>query len=129
MKTFTFRFKHNPKAVAFDKLKEVMTTGKPYVRGNEMLCDSLDTMMKLISKSRFEVFAGIVEHKPSSLYELADVLSKDQANVLRDAKALESLGLIKLKSVKDGKRERFQPKALYDKIIFEFEPKQIHQKI
>jgi predicted transcriptional regulator len=124
MKTFTFKFKSNPQKKAFDKLKEVIKTRKPYVKGNEMLCDSLDTMLKLISKSRFEVFGGIVEHKPQSLYELAQLLDKDQGNVLRDAKVLENLGLIELKSIKDGSRERFQPKALFDKIVFEFQPKQ-----
>ena len=78
-----------------------------------------------MSKSRFDVFAAIVEHKSESLYELAKVLDKDASNVLRDAKALELLGLIKLIPTKDGDRERLKPVANYDKIRFEFEPKKI----
>ena len=123
MKTFTFKFEANPRRHALEKMKQVLKSGKPHIRSNEMLCDSLDTMVKLISKSRFEVFAGIVEHQPQSLYELAQLLHKDQGNVLRDVKVLENLKLVQLKPVKEGSRERLQPKALYDKIIFEFEPK------
>jgi predicted transcriptional regulator len=46
-------------------------------------------MLDVVSKSRFETFAAIVEHKPKSLYELAKVLDKDQSQVLRDTRLLE----------------------------------------
>jgi len=90
-----------------------------------LICDSMEAMLKLMSKSRFDVFAAIVEGRPSSLYELAKRLGKDGGNVLRDAKALASLGLIKLVTIKDGNRERLKPQAIYDKIVFEFEPKKM----
>ena len=66
-----------------------------------------------------------MSYKPDSLYELAEVLGKDQANVLRDVRSLEMLGLIKLVSVKDGDRGRFKPEALYDKIVMEFQPRKL----
>lgn len=125
MKIFTFRYERNPKKSALEAMKHAIKTGKADIHDDELVCDGMDAMLKLMSKSRFDVFAAIVEHKPHSLYELAKALEKDPGNVLRDTKALESLGLIKLTTIKDGEREKLKPQALYDKIIFEFEPKKM----
>ncbi|OFZ82882.1 MAG: hypothetical protein A2603_11825 [Bdellovibrionales bacterium RIFOXYD1_FULL_55_31] len=48
------------------------------------------------------------------------VMKRDHANVLRDVKVLERLGLIQLVTEKEGERERMRPVALYDRIIFDF---------
>jgi hypothetical protein len=34
----TFRFESSPQNLAFDKLKDVLKTGKAYLKGDEMLC-------------------------------------------------------------------------------------------
>lgn len=125
MKTFTFRYERNPRKSALEAMKKAIRTGMADVNDDEMVCDSMASLLKLMSKSRFEVFAAIVEHRPHSLYELTKILGKDQANVLRDARALASLGLIKLKTEKEGKREKLKPIALYDKVVIEFEPKKL----
>jgi len=122
MKVFTFKYQRHPKKSVLAAMKRAIRTGVPDVRDAEMVCDSMSSMLKLMSKSRFEVFAAIVEHKPGSLNELARSLGKDPGNVLRDAKSLEALGLISLVPVR-GERERLRPDALFDKIVFEFEPK------
>ncbi len=123
MKIFTFRYEKKPKKSALAAMRNAVKTGKPDIQGDELVCDSMDAMLKIMSKARFEVFTAVVEGKPDSLYELAEILGKDHANVLRDVKSLESLGLIKLVSLKDGGRERFKPESLYDKIVTEFQPK------
>jgi predicted transcriptional regulator len=51
------------------------------------------------------------------------VLDKDLGNVLRDAKVLESLGLIELQKSPGRRGEKIKPVALYHRIIFECEPK------
>jgi predicted transcriptional regulator len=122
MKVFTFKYQRNPKRSVLTAMKRAIRTGVADVRNDELICDSMSSMLKLMSKSRFEVFAAIVEHKPGSLNELARVMDKDPGNVLRDVKSLESLGLIRLIPLK-GDRERLKPESLFDKIIFEFEPK------
>src|SRR5580658_1799249 len=119
MKVFTFRYQKNPKKSALLAMKRALRTGVPDVRDDEMVCDSMASMLKLMSKRRFEVFAAIVENKPGSLNELARVMDKDTGNVLRDAKALEGLGLIKLVQAR-GNRTLLKPEALFDKIVFEF---------
>ncbi len=125
MKVFTFRYEKNPRESALAAMKKAIETGVPEIHDGELVCDSMDSMLRLISKSRFEVFAAIVEHKPGSLYELAKVLEKDPSNVLRDTKALELLGLVKLVEVADSERGKLKPQALYDKIVFEFEPQKM----
>lgn len=104
-------------------MKRAISSGAPDIKGDELVCDSMEAMLKIMTRSRFEAFAAIVEGKPNSVYELAKILEKDQGNVLRDVKSLEALGLVKLKPVKDGDRERLMPIPIYDKIILEFEPK------
>ncbi len=125
MKTFTFKYEKNPKKSALLAMQKAIQTGNADIRDHEMVCDGLDSMLKLMSKSRFDVFAAIVENRPHSIYDLAKSLEKDQGNVLRDVKALESLGLIKLKPMKNGARGKFKPLPLYDRVIFEFEPKKM----
>ena len=83
--------------------------------------------MKIMTKSRFQVFAAIVESNPESLTGLAKVLEKDLGNVLRDVKVLESLGLIELQKTPGLRREKTKAIARYERIIFECEPKRIQK--
>ena len=123
MKIFTLRYEKNPGKPALAAMKRAMSTGVPSIKGDELICDSMEAMLKVMTRSRFEAFAAIVERRPVSVYDLAKVLDKDSGNVLRDVKSIEALGLIKLKPVRDGDRERLVPAPLYDKIVLEFEPK------
>lgn len=119
MKVFTFRYQKGIRKKVLSEMKEAMRTGRPKIHDDEMLCDSVESLLKCISKSRMEAFLAIIEHKPESVYELARSLEKDQANVLKDAKALETMGLIELRPIKDGNRERLLPVALFDAVAVE----------
>ena len=125
MKVFTFRYEKNPIASAMQKMDRAVKTGTPEVHPDEMVCASYELMNKVMSPSRLDIFVAIVENRPESLYELAQILSKDQSQVLKDTKTLESLGLVKLVPNKDGGRERSKPEPLYEKIVFEVTPKRI----
>lgn len=57
--------------------------------------------------------------KPNSLTELAKLLNKDYGNVWRDAKILESMGIIELQKEKQG----VKPVALYERIVFDLSVK------
>jgi predicted transcriptional regulator len=104
-------------------IQKSLKTGTIDIDQDSIACKSMDDMMKLMTKSRFQVFAAIVEKTPESLTELADILEKDLGNVLRDAKVLESLGLIELNKSPGRRGEKVKPHALYQRIIFECEPK------
>lgn len=123
MKTFTFRYDPHPRKSAMKSIQRSIQSGQVVIERGSIACKSMDDMMKLMTKSRFQVFAAIVEKSPESLTKLAAILEKDLGNVLRDAKVLESLGLIELKKAPGKRGEKVQPIALYGRIIFECEPK------
>lgn len=119
MRVFKFRYQKGVRKRVLSEMREVMRSGIPKVHNDEMLCDSLESLFRCFSKSRMEAFMAIVEHRPESVYELAQILEKDQANVLKDVKVLEGIGLIKLVPVKDGNREKLKPEPLYDLVSVE----------
>lgn len=123
MRIFTFRYDKEAIQSVGRRMDHAAKTRIPDVRDHEIVCDSVSTLLKLASTPKFEIFDAIVSHRPSSLYELAQILGKDQGQVFKDAKSLEALGLIKLVRLKVNGREKLLPDPLYDKIIFEVEPK------
>jgi len=127
MKTFTFRYDPHPRKSAMASISKSLKTGAIDVERDSIACKSMDDMMKLMTKTRFQVFTAIVEQAPESLTDLAEVLEKDLGNVLRDTKVLESLGLIKLQKFPGRRGEKIKPVALYRRIVFECEPKR-HQQ-
>jgi len=76
--------------------------------------------LSAMTEGRLQVFYVIADQQPSSMYQLAQVLQRDQADVLRDVKALEAMSLIALVSEKDGDLEGLRPVTSYDRIVFDF---------
>ncbi|MEW6058497.1 MAG: hypothetical protein AB1540_18020 [Bdellovibrionota bacterium] len=124
MKTFTFKYDPHPTKTAFNAISRSVKAGKGSIRKDEIACRSMDDMMKIMSKIRFQLFTTIVEKAPDSVTELAKMLDKDLGNVLKDVRILESLGLVELKRRKAKRGTKIRPVALYDRIVFECEPKQ-----
>ncbi|MBS1983110.1 MAG: MarR family transcriptional regulator [Bdellovibrionales bacterium] len=122
MKTFTFKYKPNAATDAFRRLKQAVKSRKPDLNPDVLFCDSYDSMTSLMTEARFAVIEAIKEHKPDSMYQLAKILERDQANVFRDVKALVEIGILELEAIKKDGRELQKPVLLYDKIIFEWEP-------
>ena len=123
MKTFTFRYDPNPRKSAIAAINRAQKTGQGEIRKDEISCRSMEDMMKIMTRSRFQVFTAIVETSPDSLTVLAQTLDKDLGNVMKDIQVLESLGLIELQKSKGKHGEKSKPISLYDRIIFECEPK------
>jgi len=117
MKTFTF--KYNPVEPSIGKRMRQAVAGKPHVRPDEMVSSDLKSLLQIASESRIELFGAILREKPASIYELAEKIGKSQPYVLKEARVLESLGLIKLHREMDGGRERIRPEALYSKIVID----------
>lgn len=121
MKTFTFRY--DPKASmddTFERMKKAAKTGTPDIHDDELTSNSFEALLSSMTAGRVELFYAVANHKPDSIYQLAQLLKRDQANVLRDVKTLEGMGLLKLVPEKDGERERLRPVANYDRILFDF---------
>lgn len=121
MKTFTFRY--DPSATPndlFARVARAAKTGVADIRKDVTSSNSIHAILSAMTEGRLQVFYAVADHRPTSMYQLAQVLKRDQANVLRDVKALEAMKLIKLMSEMDGDRERLRPVANYDRIVFDF---------
>ena len=117
MKTFTF--KYNPSEPKLSSRIKDATSGKPYVRPNELVSTSLKAMFQLATEARLELFEAIVRLKPSSVYALAEQIGKSQPYILKEVRTLESIGLIQLIKELDGNREKLRPVALYSNIVID----------
>jgi predicted transcriptional regulator len=119
----TFIFKYEPNST-FDQLlidfKNAIQTKLEKIDNNIIISPSIDAILSSMNRGRLNLFYCIAKDKPSSLYHLSKILKRDYSNVLRDAKALEEMGIIQLKKSKKNGREFLEPIALYDCIIFEF---------
>jgi len=121
MKTFTFRYQ--PKATPKDLFSRLEKAAKTKVRDiekDQTSSNSIPAILSTMSAGRIQLFYAIADEKPDSIYQLAQSLHRDQANVIRDVRVLEGLGLIELLTEKDGERERSRPVALYDRLVFDF---------
>ncbi len=125
MKTFTFRYHPNPRKESLAVIREVMRTGKPDIRSNEMMFSDFAGLFKLLTKNRLDLFAKIAENNPDSLTELAKLCDKDLGNIQRDVIVLESIGLIRLEKHPGQRRERVKPVPLYDRVLLEYAPKKL----
>lgn len=121
MKTFTFRY--DPKTSLsgmFDEFKKAVKHGASRPRSNELTASSVAALLTAMTAVRIELFYAIAKQKPESVYQLAKFLGRDPANVLREVKALEGMGLITLKTFKGEGREKLKPVANYDRVVFDF---------
>jgi predicted transcriptional regulator len=125
MKTFTFKYCATPRKDALTAMRSVIKTGKPDIRGNEMMFNDFAGLFKLLTKSRLGLFAKIAENTPESLTELAKLCGKDLGNIQRDVTVLESIGLIRLEKHPGQRRERVKPVPLYDRVVLEYAPKKL----
>jgi predicted transcriptional regulator len=129
MKTFTLKLDRSPMERMVEDLKRAVRTGIPHIRNDEMRCSSVGAMMRAISRSKFEAFATIVDHKPKTLNQLAELLGKNLGNVSRDVKGLELIGLIDLRREDTKDSRKLRPVAKYDQIVFDFSSKAHSKKL
>lgn len=123
MKTFTFRY--DPGAslgIMFKDMQRALRSRKPDVREDEVVSNSIEALLESASPARMKLFYIIAQERPESVYRLAQLANRDPANVLRDARALEGIGLIRLLLEKTGERERVRPVAQYDRVVLDFGP-------
>ena len=118
MKTMTFKYRPNNKKKSLADMEKAIA-GKPQVFEDTIFFESLDLVDSFISPMKAKIIRAIQKHSPQSLYELAQVLDKDQGYIQKEVKFLEGLGVLEIESVKDAGRTRSVPKVLYDKFIID----------
>lgn len=67
---------------------------------------SVTDYQKFMTEQKIAILAAIIHKKPSSIYQLAQFVERDFANVQRDCTALEAMGFIRLEDVGDAKKSK-----------------------
>lgn len=78
--------------------------------------EDVTLLRRLLSKERAKVLFIIKTKKPSSIYQLAKLLSRDIKAVEKDLKLLEKFGFIEFYRNKKGKRDSKTPKLAVDQL-------------
>ena len=70
---------------------------------NHVIFDSVASFRNFMTIQKIELLTTIAVLKPSSIYELAKLVDRDFAAVLRDCTGLTATGFINLKEMNDAK--------------------------
>ncbi len=89
--------------------------------------DSVESFRKFMTIQKIELLTSIATQKPSSIYELAKMVDRDFAAVLRDCTGLEGTGFIKLKETKDNKNTKIPALSFAYSVIAVLLPKRPYQ--
>lgn len=73
---------------------------------NHIIFDSIASFRNFMTIQKIELLTVIATQKPSSIYELAQMVDRDFAAVLRDCTGLDTMGFIRLKDAKDAKKTK-----------------------
>ena len=118
MKTMTFKYRPNNKKKSLADMEKAIA-GKPQVFEDTIFFESLYLVDSFINPMKAKIIRAIQKHNPQSLYQLAQILDKDQGYIQKEVKFLEGLGVLEIESVKESGRTRSVPKVLYDKFIID----------
>jgi predicted transcriptional regulator len=105
IKTLVIRFE------GWDSFKSRVTSAlkkkKPSIGKKDTLTfASVTDYQKFMTEQKIAILATIIRKKPSSIYQLAQLVERDFANVQRDCIALEGMGFIRLEDAGDAKKSK-----------------------
>jgi predicted transcriptional regulator len=119
MKTVTFFIKPLTEiADEFAESFDAVRKGRRKVRvpREEVGFTSIEAARNFLTRERLTLLRTIRTRHPSSLYELAKMLSRDFKNVQEDIALLERHGLVRISKEPKGKRKVKVPKVLFEQI-------------
>ncbi len=102
-----------------EELLEVFKTRIPKLQPKYMIYfDNINSFRCFMTFQKIEILSIIVNIKPKSIYELAQILERSLAPVQKDCQILERTGFIKFQKEKGG-RGSIKPilRFKYDRII------------
>ena len=120
MKTMTFKYRPNNREKMLQSMESAVS-GKPQIHEDVIYFDNLDLVDSFINPMKARIIRAIQKHHPQSIYELSQILKKDQGYVQREVKFLEGLGILEISSTSEGGRVRSVPKVIYDKFVIDLD--------
>ena len=95
------------------RVKDALKKGKPSAGHKDTLIfNSVTDYQNFMTEQKIAILAVILNKSPKSIYQLAQLVERDFANVQRDCVALESMGFIEMKDSGDAKKSRV-PKLVF----------------
>lgn len=96
------------------RVKTALKKRKPSIAKKDRLTfASVTDYQKFMTEQKIVILAAIIHKKPSSIFQLAQVVERDFANVQRDCVALEAMGFVRLEEMKDAKKSK-APRLSFD---------------
>lgn len=123
----TFVFKYDPSSNLEKMLDEFQAATEKKLKSvepNVLRCNSLEILLSNMNKTRWEIFQSLVNEKPNSLNELAQLLQKDYSLIKKEAETLATMGIIELHQ----QNQEIQPITPYERIIFDLSAKAKEQR-
>ncbi|MFL5813053.1 MAG: hypothetical protein ACJ763_05705 [Bdellovibrionia bacterium] len=82
-------------------------------RKDTLTFGSVTAYQKFMTEQKLAILATIIGQNPKSIYQLAQLVERDFANVQRDCTALEAMGFIRLEESEDAKGSKI-PRLAFD---------------
>lgn len=97
-----------------DRVTKTFKNKTPSItKKNVLVFGSVAEYQKFMTEQKLAILAAIINKKPTSIYQLAQVVERDFANVQRDCVALETMGFIQLEGAGDAKKSK-TPQLAFD---------------
>lgn len=118
MKALTLRYQYYDKGFVFDVIRDAIK-GEGKIEDDVVYFNDIASMYKFLSPGRVALLSVIKNSNPQSIYELSQMMGKDQGYISKEIKFLKEMGILDLISnTKDG-RERLVPVLKFDRVIFD----------
>lgn len=82
---------------------EKIAGGKRVKRKMALYFSNIKDLRKVLTEKRLELLKTIKDRKPSSIYELAQMVDRDLKNVLQDVSYLRDIGMVDVAETDDRK--------------------------
>ncbi len=117
METFKIAIKPLDEAYReFEEAYEALRAGKPATKRQGVYFTSLDAARKLLTHERLALLRAIHKKGPASVYELAQIVSRDLKNVHDDLALLHKHGLVRFRRRNDNRRGAKIPEVPFREI-------------
>jgi predicted transcriptional regulator len=85
------------------------------VQEPELYFENVEELRQILTEKRLELLSAILQHRPVSVHQLAELVRRDYKNVSTDVMLLAQLGLVSLEA-QGGKGRAQAPIVPYDEI-------------
>lgn len=97
-----------------DRVQTALETRQPSIgRKDTLIFGSVMAYQKFMTEQKLAILATIISQNPTSIYQLAQLVDRDFANVQRDCTALANMGFIRLEESDDAKGSKI-PRLAFD---------------